>query len=271
MNFDLSEDQQLLRDEIVRFARRELSPGADERDRQQSFSRELWQKCGEMGLQGLPVDEEHGGLGLDALSTALALEALGYGCDDGGLVFAICAHLLACVVPVWKHGSDEQKRRFLPGMCDGTLIAVNGMTETASGSDAFTMRTRAVPDGPGFRITGNKTFSSNGPVADLAVVYAVTDADAGYMGGTTAFLVETDSKGFDVGQKFEKMGLRSCPIGELLLDDVYVPPENVLGQPGGGGPIFSQSMEWERVCLVAAHVGKMQRLLERAIEHARSS
>src|SRR5690554_4776937 len=129
MDFSLSEDQRILRQEIIRFAEKELNECARARDREQEFSRDLWQKCGEMGLQGLPVDEAHGGVGADPLTTAVALEALGYGCRDGGLVFALCAHLLACVVPVWKHGTEAQKRRYLPGLCDGTLIAVNGMTE----------------------------------------------------------------------------------------------------------------------------------------------
>ena len=233
MNFELSEEQKLLREEIVRFAQRELSPGAAERDRAETFPRELWGRCGAIGLQGLPVPEAWGGSGADPVTTALALEALGYGCEDGGLVFAVCAHLLACVVPVWKNGSEEQRRRFLPGLCDGSLVAVNGMTEPTSGSDAFSIATRAEPDGDGFRLNGIKTFSSNGPVADLAVVYAATDPDKGYAGGTTAFIVESDTPGFSRGQRFEKMGLRSCPIGELVLEDVVVPRENVLGEVGG--------------------------------------
>jgi alkylation response protein AidB-like acyl-CoA dehydrogenase len=269
VNFDLTDDQRLFRDEIVRFAQRELSPGAEERDRNQAFPRDLWLRCGEMGLQGLPVPEEWGGSGADPITTVVVLEALGYGCDDGGLVFALCAHLLACVVPIWKHGSEEQKRRYLPDLCSGVRIAVNGMTEPASGSDAFAISTKAVPDGDGFRLNGMKTFSSNGPIANVAVVYAATDAEKGYSGGTTAFIVDTDTPGFSHGQKFEKMGLRSCPIGELVLEDVFVPRENVLGGVGGGGPIFSQSMEWERVCLVATHVGRMQRLLERSVDYAR--
>jgi alkylation response protein AidB-like acyl-CoA dehydrogenase len=270
VNFDFTDDQKLLRDEVVRFAREQLSPGSAERDRDQTFSRELWTRCGGMGLQGIPVPEEYGGGGADPVTTAILLEALGYGCDDGGLNFALCAHLLACVVPIWKQGTDEQKTRYLPGLCDGTLIAVNGMTEPASGSDAFAMTTRAVEDGDGFRLTGTKTFCSNAPVADVAVVYARTDPTRGYAGGTTAFIVETDTPGFAAGQKFEKMGLRSATIGEIVLDDVLVPKENVLGGVGGGGPVFSQSMEWERVCLVACHVGTMQRLLDRSIHYART-
>ena len=270
MNLDLTAEQKLLRDEIARFARGELSQGARERDRDQEFPRELWNKCGEMKLQGLPVDEEHGGAGLDALDTAIALEALGYGCEDGGLVFAVCAHLLACVVPIWKHGSEEQKRRWLPALCDGSTIAVNGMTEPDSGSDAFGgMATRAERAGDGWILNGAKTFSSNGPVADLALVYAVTDRDKGF-GGITAFVVEKDAGGFRAGQKFEKMGLRSCPIGELVLEDVRVGDDAVLGGVGAGATVFSQSMDWERACLGATHVGTMQRLLEGAVAHART-
>ena len=269
MDFTLSEAQQALRDQIVRFAQRELSPGAMERDEHRTFPMDLWLKSGEMGLQGLPVPEEFGGAGADPLSTAIALEALGYGCEDGGLVFSICAHLLACVVPIWKHGSEEQKRGLLPRLCSGRMIAVNALTEPESGSDAFSMKTRAEPDGDGFVISGAKTFSSNGAIADLAVVYATTNRDKGFLGGITAFLVEAGTPGFARGQEFKKMGLRTCSISELVFDEVRVGKSAVLGSVGGGGPIFNQSMEWERTCLVAAHIGAMERLLDKAVDYAR--
>jgi alkylation response protein AidB-like acyl-CoA dehydrogenase len=270
MDFSLTEEQSALRAEIVRFAQRELNRGVQERDRESTFPHDLWLKCGAMGLPGLPVPEDLGGLGQDPLSTAVALEALGYGCEDGGLVFSLCAHLLACVVPIWRHGSEEMKRRLLPGLCDGSLIAVNGMTEPGSGSDAFAMTTRAERDGAGFRINGTKTFTSNGPVADVAVVYAMTDRAAGFHGGVTAFVVEKGTPGFRAGQTFEKMGLRTSSISELVLEDVYVPEAAVIGQVGAGSTLFSQSMEWERVCIAASHLGTMQRLLERSIRQART-
>jgi alkylation response protein AidB-like acyl-CoA dehydrogenase len=270
MDFSFTDDQKLLRDQIVRFAKNELSPGALERDEAHAFPHELWLKCGDLGLQGMPVPEAYGGTNLDPLSTAIGLEALGYGCEDGGLVFSICAHLLACVVPIWKHGSEEQKQRYLPRLCKGQLIAVNAMTEPESGSDAFAMKTRARQDGDDFIIDGVKTFGSNGPVANLAVLYARTDPSKGYVGGVTAFLIDEGTPGFSKGQSFSKMGLRTSPIGELVFDNVRVPKSAVLGKVGGGGPIFNQSMEWERTCLVAAHVGAMERLLERAVEYAQT-
>jgi len=270
MDFNLTEDQRVFRSEIIRFARKELNSGVIERDRNQEFPHDLWLKCGEMGLQGLPVPEECGGVGLDGLSTALALEALGYGCEDGGLAFSICAHLLACVVPIANHATDEQKKRYLPKLANGTMIAVNAMSEPGSGSDAYAMKTRAVPDGDGYRINGTKIWSTNGPVADLAVVYAVTDAEKGYYGGISIFLVEKDTPGFAPGQKFEKMGLRTSPIGEIVLDDVWVPASAMLGNLGAGTLIFTQSMEWERVCIGAMHCGTMQRLMEKAIKYART-
>ncbi len=269
MDFAFSEDQKSLRTWVIGFAQKELNENVPQRDRDQTFLRELWKKCGNAGIQGLPIPEEYGGSGLDPLSTVIALEALGYGCHDGGLVFSIGAHMFSCMVPIWKFGTEEQKRRYLPGLCDGTLIAVHGMSEPGSGSDAFAMRTRAEPDGQGFRLNGTKTFASNGPVADLALVFALTDPDQGYYGGVTAFLVEKGPGGFRVGQKFEKMGLRTSPMSELVLEDVYVGPEAVLGGVGGGATVFGHGMDWERIGIFASHVGTMERLLERAIGYAR--
>jgi alkylation response protein AidB-like acyl-CoA dehydrogenase len=268
VDFTLSEEQRMLRSEIRRFAAAELNPVEDGADTR--FPAERWRKCGEMRLQGLPVPEEQGGAGLDPLTTAIALEALGYGCRDGGLVFAVCAHLLACVVPVWKHGSEAQRRRYLPDLCTGRLVAVNGMTEPGTGSDAFAMQTRAVARDGGYVLKGTKIFSSNAPVADLALVYAATDPARGYHGGITAFLVEKGTAGFRTGQTFRKLGLHSCPIGELILEDVFVPADAVLGEVGGGAPIFTESMDWERACLVASHLGTIEWLLERALEYART-
>jgi alkylation response protein AidB-like acyl-CoA dehydrogenase len=270
MDFALSEEQKLLRDNIVRFAQRELNDDVAERDREGTFSREAWQKCARMGIQGLPVPESYGGSGVDALTCAIGLEALGYGCRDGGLVFSLCAHLLACTVPIMMHASEAQKRRYLPGLCDGSLIGMHAITEPGSGSDTFSMRTRAERDGASWRINGTKTFVSNGPIGEVAIVFAVTDASKGFHGGVTAFVIETRATGMSAGRKFDKMGLRTSPVGELVLEDVRVGDDAVLGSVGAGAGLFATAMDWERILLVAGHVGVMSRLLETSITYART-
>jgi hypothetical protein len=270
MDFALSPEQQELREAIVRFAKAELNDGVIARDREQHFPRELWTQCARMGLMGLPVPEEFGGSGLDPLTSAVALEALGYGCADNGLSFSICAHLLACVVPIWKFGSDEQKRRLLPGLCDGTLIGGHAMTEPGSGSDAFALRTRAEPHGNDFLLTGTKTFTSNAPQGDVLIVFAVTDPEKGYFGGVTGFVLERGLAGFRAGPKMEKMGLRTAPLGDLILEEAVVPREAVLGAVGGGAGVFSHAMDWERSLLFATHIGAAERLMEQAVTYART-
>lgn len=270
MDFTFTSEQKLLRDSIVKFARGELNHDVIERDRAQTFSRELWRQCAGVGLLGLPVPEEFGGSGADPLSCAIALEALSYGCRDGGLVFSICAHVLACVVPVWQHGSAAQKDRYLRGLCDGTLVGAHAITEPDSGSDTFAMRLRAERAGIGWRLNGSKTFISNGPVADVVVVFAVTDPDKGFHGGVTGFLIDRGLAGFSSGQSFVKMGLRTSPVGELVFQDALVPDEAVLGTVGGGASVFGTAMDWERSLLVAAHVGTIERLLETSISYART-
>ncbi len=269
MDFATSDEQKALRETIIRFARKELNHDVGARDREQTFDHEGWHKCGQMRLQGLPIPEQYDGLGLDPLSTAMALEALGYACEDSGLVFALCAHLLPCAVPIWKYGSDEQRQKYLPGMCRGEIIAANSMTEPNSGSDAFAMQTRAVPDGDGFRLNGTKMFTSNAPVADLFVLFAMTDPEKGPH-GSTAFLVEAKTPGVRVSRKIEKLGLRTSPLGEVVLEDARVPASAVLGGVGSGFTLFTHSMDWERTCLFAFNVGVMERLLEGSIEYARS-
>jgi alkylation response protein AidB-like acyl-CoA dehydrogenase len=270
IDFSPSEEQKILRDTIVKFARERLNENLLLRDRQQVFSRDLWRECAGIGIQGLTAPEEYGGSALDPVSCAIALEALGYGCRDGGLVFSLCAHLLACVVPISMHGSEHQKRTYLRGLCDGSLIGCHAITEPDSGSDSFSIRTSASPESGGWRLDGVKTFISNAPVADVAVVFAVTDRTKGFHGGVTGFLLDSGMRGFRAGQKFEKMGLRTSPVGELVLDGLRVPDEAVLGRVGGGAGVFQTAMDWERALLVAAHVGAMERLLETSVSYART-
>lgn len=270
MDFSYSAEQETLRREIIKFAKERLNTGVIARDHHQEFPRDLWLACGEMGLQGLPVPEALGGAGMDPLSCTIALEAFGYGCRDNGLVFSVCAHLLSCVVPMWRFGTPEQQARYLPRLCNGTLIGIHAMTEPGSGSDSFGLKTRAVRDGDGWRINGSKTFISNAPVADVIIVFALTDPAKGFHGGVTAFLMERDTPGLTASKKIEKMGMRTSPFGELAFDDVFVPDTAILGTLGGGSAIFTHAMDWERILLFAAHVGQMERLLELGVQYART-
>jgi hypothetical protein len=270
MDFSLSPEQQALRDEIVKFARRELNEGAQHRDENRLFDRDLWRKAAEPRLQGLAAPTEYGGRGLDPVSCAIALEALGYGCVDGGVVFALAAHLLAVVVPVWKHGTEEQRRHYLPRLCDGAWIGANAMTEPGSGSDVASITTQAVPHADGFRLSGTKSLITNAPVADIALAFAVTDREKGFHGGLTAFLVDLSSDGVGRSEAYRMMSVRSCCVGEIQFSNVYVPNTAVLGGIGGGSGVFGTAMTWERTCLFATHVGGMERLLELAVKQART-
>jgi alkylation response protein AidB-like acyl-CoA dehydrogenase len=264
---ELSVEQKSLRDGVLEFARRELGGDAGSRD-EGAFSRELWRRCAEFGIQGLPVPREYGGEGVTPMTIILALEALGYGCKNNGLIFALNAQMWACEIPIVTFGDEEQKRRYLPGLCDGSLIAAHGMSEPGSGSDAFSLRTTAEKKGDRYVLNGTKTFVTNAPEADLFVLFATTDRASSF-GGLCAFLVERDTTGLTVGPPLEKMGLAGAPMSELFLDDCEVSEEQVLGRPGGGMGVFSTSMEWERGCILASTVGTMQRQLERCIAYAR--
>jgi len=268
VDFELTEEQQSLRQSIVDFARRELSGNVIEDDKAATFSRDKWAKCASVGLFGLPVPSEYGGASADALTTIVALEALGYGCTDNGLIFSLNAQLWACETPIVHFGSEDQKRRYLPGLCDGSLIAAHGMTEPGSGSDAFALATTAVECDGGYVLNGTKTFVTNAPEADLYVVFATIDRSLGFA-GVTGFLVERSNPGLSVGQPLSKMGLRTSAMSEVFLENCEVPGDAVLGEPGGGMVVFNSSMLWERSCILASTVGAMERQLERSLAYAR--
>jgi len=268
VDFSWSDEQRELMSAVVRFASAELNDNLVERDRAGTFNQEGWTECAKLGIQGLPVPTEYGGLGLDALTTVAMLEKLGYACRDNGLVFSINAHLWTVSMPLVAFGTREQKERFLPGLCDGTLIGGNAMTEPDSGSDAYALRTTAEKKGDRYLLNGNKTFVTNGPVADVVVAYASTDRSKG-ANGISAFLVEKGSPGLTVAKKLEKMGIRTSPMAELFFDNCEVPVENMLGREGAGPSLFTHSMNWERGCILSSAVGAMQRLLETCIQYAK--
>jgi hypothetical protein len=267
MDFDWSPEQLELRDSVETFASHQLQDDLVRRDHEHTFSRELWDRCAAFGIQGLPFPPEYGGSGYDPLTTVLALEALGYGCKDAGLVFGIGAQMWSVQMPIARHGTDEQRGRYLGRLCGGEWIGAHGMSEPDSGSDAFSLRTRAIRDGDDYILTGTKTFVSEAPVADLFLVFATIDPALGPR-GITAFLVERAMDGVDVSGPIGKMGLRTSPMAELVLDGCRVPGGNRLGREGRGGLIFNDSMEWERSCLLAGAVGTLRRQLESAVRYA---
>jgi hypothetical protein len=268
MDFDLTEEQRFLRASIVDFARRELNDDVLERDKSGAFSQEGWRKCADIGLLGLPVPKDYGGAEADATTTLVALEALGYACTDNGLIFSVNAQMWACETPIVRFGTEEQKQRYLPGLCDGSLIAAHGMSEPGSGSDAFSLSTTARKQGSSYVLDGSKTFVTNAPESELFLVFGTIDKELGFA-GVTAFLIERDAPGLTVGKPLSKMGLRTSPMSELFFDGCEVPEQNVLGRPGGGMLVFDASMTWERGCILASTVGSMERQLERSLAYAK--
>jgi alkylation response protein AidB-like acyl-CoA dehydrogenase len=254
-------------DEVLRFAR-SLPDDARENDRTETFPRDSWLRCGSFGIPGLPAPGKYGGNDADVVTTMLALEALGYGCTDAGLVFSINAHMWTSVVPVMTFGTDEQKERWLPGLCDGTRIGCHAITEPGAGSDVFSLTTSGTPVEGGHVLKGTKMFITNAPVADLLIVFARTTNGVGPY-GITAFALERDHPGLAVGPALDKMGLRTSPMSEVVLDDCFVADDAMLGRPGQGGEIFTTSMRWERACIMASQVGMMRRTMDRCIAYAR--
>jgi hypothetical protein len=267
MDFALTEQQARLQQSAIEFARSQLDASSLEADRRETFDREGWRRCAAFGVIALPVPQEYGGLGLGLPELIAVMEGLGYGARDQGLLFAINAHLWTNTLPILTYGTDDQKRRYLRGLADGSLIGANAASEPDAGSDVFAMRTRAVRDGGTYVLTGTKTFVSNAPVADLFVAYATIDRALGPM-GITAFIVERDTPGLIVGRQMEKMGLRTSPMAEVIFEGCRVPVGNRLGREGRGAEVFESSMEWERGCILANYLGLMRRQLETCIRHA---
>ena len=268
MEANLSEEQRNFRQMAIEFSRRELNDGAKEREKRGEFFEAGWQKCAEFGILGITLPEKYGGMGLDTMTCIATMEGLGYACRDSGLLFAINSHIWTCEAPINKFGSDAQKRNYLPRLIAGTIKGGHAMTEPGSGSDAFSMRCKAERSKNGYLLNGSKTFITNAPIADILLVFAVTDKSKGFA-GISAFIVEKGFPGFSVGSPLDMMGLKTCPLGEVFLQDCEVPEENRLGLEGAGSAIFNSEMEWERSCLFAAHLGAMEHNLEACIKYAK--
>ena len=267
MDFAWTDDQLDLRRGAVEFASRRLVDGVAERDRDGVFARELWDACAEFGLQGVLVPAQWSGGGHDPLSAVAIMEGVGYGARDNGLVFSVAAHAASCEGPLSAFGSQEQKDEWLPRLADGSAIGATGVTEPDSGSNALALATTAVESRGDWLLNGAKTFVTNAPVAELFLVYART-GDSGFS-GITCFLVPRDADGLTVGAPMEKMGLRTSPMAQVFLEDCRVPAAAVVGGVGSGAMIFNQTMDTERLLVMAPAIGVMERILERCVTHAR--
>ena len=270
MDFAFSETQKHWYDAALRFSLDELvDPDAIGREQRSEFWREGYERCARFGLLGLPVPTEYGGQGQDLPTTVAAVEGLGRGCSDTGLVFGTGASMWTVTMPMVAFGTDAQKRRYLPGLCDGRLLGANGASEPGAGSDIFGMETRAVRHGDGWVLNGRKTWITNAATADVVVCFASTDPTKGAM-GITAFVVERDTRGFQVVRPIENLGLRTAPMAEIVFENCVLPVDSILGREGRGSTIFNAALEWERGAILAGIVGTMRRQLDRCVEHARS-
>jgi alkylation response protein AidB-like acyl-CoA dehydrogenase len=263
MDFEWTEEDRERYNEVYSRTRLWPTPGPGH------FTSAEWKLCAGLGLLGLSMPKEYGGEGCGFLATARAAEAFGRGAPDMGLVFAALAHLFACGMPIVEYGDEELRRKMLPRLSSGEWVGANAITEEGAGSDATRLAARAVRVGEDYVLTGDKCFVSNGPVADVFVVYAATQPDLGYL-GVSAFVVERGAPGLTIGEPFGKLGLERCPASTLRFDRCVVPARRRLGDEGQGAEIFQNAMRWERTCLFAAYVGRLERLAEFSADHART-
>jgi isovaleryl-CoA dehydrogenase len=259
LDFGLGETADMLRDSVRSFSADEISPRAAEIDRVNSFPTDLWRKMGGLGLLGVTVEEEYGGAGLGYLEHAVAMEEISRGSASVGLSYG--AHSNLCVNQIRRNGNEAQKRRYLPKLISGEHVGALAMSEPGAGSDVVSMRLRADRKGDRYALNGTKMWITNGPDADVLVVYAKTDPAAGPR-GITAFLVEKGFKGFSTGPKLDKLGMRGSNTGELIFQDCEVPEENVLGAVGRGVNVLMSGLDYERAVLAAGPLGIMQACLD---------
>ncbi len=262
------EEQLTRREQTLEFARSELGSQLRDHDRTSTFPREDWHRCGAQGILGSHIPVEYGGQGLDAVTTVLILEALGYGCRDNGLTLGVGGQTWSVQEPILIYGNEEQKQKFLPRLCSGEWIGCHGVSEETSGSDALSLQTTATKTDGGYLLNGRKMYIGMAPVADLALVLANSDPESGKW-GVSAFLVETSSPGCSRSEPRAKTGTRTNPMGDLLFEDCFVPDEHLLGGEGIGMSLFTQTISWERAFIHAGHLGAMQHLFERCLKYAK--
>ncbi|GGA64057.1 acyl-CoA dehydrogenase [Ornithinibacillus halotolerans] len=266
MNFQLTEEQEMLRKMVQDFAKKEVEPTAAERDEEERFDREIFDKMAELGLTGIPWPEEYGGIGADYVSYVIAVEELSRVCASTGVTLS--AHLSLASWPIYKYGNKEQKKNFLTRLATGEALGAYALSEPGAGSDVASMRTTAKLDGDHYILNGNKVWITNGGVADIYVVFAKTDVDARHR-GISAFIVEKGTEGFSFGKKEKKLGIRSSPTTELIFENCRVPKENLLGAEGEGFKIAMTTLDGGRNGIAAQAVGIAQGALDAAVGYAK--
>lgn len=265
MDFTITDEQTAFRRSVYQWASDVVAPEATARDREGRWDPGIWKSFADFGLAGLPIPEEYGGAGASIIDCCLANEAIAEGGHDGGFNLSLGAHWVIGSVPIWLHGAEEQKHKYLPRLCDGSWVGAWASTEPEAGSDAAGLRTTAVRDGDEWVLNGTKIFITNGPIAQLCTVLAKTSDR-----GATAFLVETDNPGFRVGRELDKMGCRSSPTAEIALVDCRVPANAVLGVEGEAlWRIAFECFDWERTVMMASAIGGMQSTLNMALRYAK--
>lgn len=259
LNFGLSEELNALRDMVAQFAANEIAPRAAEIDSSNQFPMDLWRKFGDLGLLGITVEEQYGGSGMGYLAHCIAMEEISRASASVGLSYG--AHSNLCVNQIRKNGTEEQKQNYLPKLCSGEHIGALAMSEPGAGSDVVSMTLRADDAGDHYVLNGNKMWITNGPDANVYVIYAKTDPEGGSK-GITAFIVERDSPGFSRAQKLDKLGMRGSNTCELVFEDCKVPKTNVLGQVGRGVQVLMSGLDYERAVLSGGPVGIMQACMD---------
>jgi len=266
LDFGLGEMADTIRETTERFAREKIAPIAAEIDETDEFPRHLWPQMGELGLHGITVEEEWGGLGLGYLEHVVAQEEVARASASVGLSYG--AHSNLCINQIRRWANADQKRKYLPGLINGDQVGALAMSEAGAGSDVVGMKLKADKSGNGYRLNGTKFWITNGSEADTLVVYAKTDMEAGSR-GITAFIIEKGMEGFSVGQKVDKLGIRGSPTAELVFDDCFVPPENVLGEENRGVEVLMSGLDYERTILAGMQVGIMQACLDVVVPYVR--
>lgn len=266
MDFSWTDKQLHFKNEVIEFAKSTLNKSYVDDDHSCTFLRKNWQECASFGILSLSVPKVYGNLDeeIDILSATLAMEGLGYGCHDNGLPFALNAQMWTVQLPIAHFGTKAQKQKFLPSLTQGMWIGCHALTEANAGSDVFNMETTATKVDGGYILNGKKQLITLGPVADIALIFAMTNPKLGKW-GMSAFIVEKGTKGFEVSSNKQKMGLRTVPIGDLTFTDCFVKEENRLGAEGAGWSITNHSLEHDRCSILASQLGAMERQLEESI------